>query len=153
MMRKNAFFHADKKYHLEFKTLGVVQRHQMHLLLGLIHVVNRRVQSSIGQVVVQFEVALVFFLIADIRNYRFYDDNHLIVNAEYRWEVFAGLDMAAFFDAGKAAPKTSQINFHDLKTAAGFGFRFNGADSIIMRLDFGFSHEGYQFWLRLTNPF
>ena len=59
------------------------------------------------------------------RSYRFYDDNQIVVNAEYRWESFTGLDMALFFDAGKVAPKRSQINFHDLEAAAGFGFRFN----------------------------
>ena len=37
--------------------------------------------------------------------YRFYDDNHVIFNAEYRWESFPGLDMALFFDAGKVTPR------------------------------------------------
>ena len=45
------------------------------------------------------------------RSYRFYDDNQIVVNAEYRWESFTGLDMALFFDAGKVTPKRSQINF------------------------------------------
>lgn len=87
------------------------------------------------------------------RNYRFYDDNHLVVNAEYRWEAFTGLDMALFFDAGKVTNKRSQINFHELETSAGFGFRFNAANSTFLRLDVGFSHEGYQIWFKFGPAF
>jgi len=87
------------------------------------------------------------------RAYRFYDDNAIIMNAEYRWESFTGLDMALFFDAGKVTPKRSQINFHDLETAAGFGLRFNVRNSTFMRFDFGFSHEGFRLWFKFGNPF
>ena len=87
------------------------------------------------------------------RSYRFYDDNLIVVNAEYRWESFTGLDMALFFDAGKVVPKPSQVNFHDLETSAGFGFRFNVRNSVFMRFDVGFSHEGYQIWFKFGNPF
>ena len=87
------------------------------------------------------------------RSYRFYDDNLIVVNAEYRWESFTGLDMALFFDAGKVATKRSQINFHDLEASAGFGFRFNVRNNLFLRLDVGFSHEGFQFWFKFGNPF
>jgi hemolysin activation/secretion protein len=87
------------------------------------------------------------------RNYRFYDDNHIVVNAEYRWEAFTGLDMALFFDAGKVTNKRSQINFHELETSAGFGFRFNAANATFLRLDVGFSHEGYQIWFKFGPAF
>jgi len=87
------------------------------------------------------------------RAYRFYDDNAIVMNAEYRWESFTGLDMALFFDAGKVTPKRSQINFHDLETAAGFGLRFNVRNSTFMRFDFGFSHEGFRLWFKFANPF
>ena len=80
------------------------------------------------------------------RTYRFYDDNHVILNAEYRWESFPGLDMALFFDAGKVTPRRTQINFHGLETSYGIGFRFNGRNKVFLRLDFGFSREGYQIW-------
>ena len=87
------------------------------------------------------------------RSYRFYDDNQIVVNAEYRWESFTGLDMALFFDAGKVTPKRSQINFHDLEAAAGFGFRFNVRNDVFLRLDVGFSHEGFRVWVKFGNPF
>lgn len=85
--------------------------------------------------------------------YRFYDDNQIVVNAEYRWESFTGLDVALFFDAGKVVPTRSQINFHDLEASAGFGFRFNARNNTFLRLDVGFSHEGMQIWLKFANPF
>ena len=34
------------------------------------------------------------------RSFRFYDNNSVVLNGEYRWEVFSGLDMALFVDAG-----------------------------------------------------
>lgn len=87
------------------------------------------------------------------RPYRFYDDNLLVVNAEYRWETFSGLDAALFFDAGKVFPRRSQLNFHDLEGSAGFGLRFNVNNSVFLRIDVGFSHEGFQAWLKFNNVF
>lgn len=80
------------------------------------------------------------------RRYRFRDDNMVFLSAEHRWEAFSGLDMAIFFDAGKVAPRRSEINFRDLEASTGFGFRFNIRNDTFMRLDFGFSHEGVMFW-------
>jgi len=92
----------------------------------------------------------------DLRGYRafrFYDDNSFLMTAEYRWEVFTGLDMAVFTDAGKVFPKRSQLNFKDLESAVGFGFRFNARNSVFMRVDVGFSHEGFQVWFKFNNAF
>ncbi len=82
------------------------------------------------------------------RTYRFYDNNVLVLNAEYRWEVFSGLDAALFVDAGKVAPLRSQVNFHDLESSAGFGLRFNARNRNFLRIDVGFSHEGFQVWTK-----
>jgi outer membrane protein assembly factor BamA len=87
------------------------------------------------------------------RPYRFYGDNQMIANAEYRWETFSGLDAALFFDAGKVAAKHSEINFHDLETTFGFGLRFNVRNNVFLRIDVGFSREGTQVWLKFKNPF
>lgn len=86
------------------------------------------------------------------RNYRFYDDNVLMLNAEYRWEAFSGLDMALFFDAGQVSPDR-EFKLKEMETAAGFGFRFNIRNATFLRLDFGFSHEGARIWFRFGNPF
>jgi len=85
------------------------------------------------------------------RPFRFYDDNLIVVNAEYRWEVFSGLDMALFGDAGKVFARQSQWNFRDLEGSVGVGLRFNVRNNVFLRLDVGFSHEGFQVWLKF-NP-
>lgn len=87
------------------------------------------------------------------RPYRFYGDNLLLLNAEYRYEVFAGMDMAIFGDAGKVFQSKRQLNFHDLEGAYGVGMRFNARNSVFMRIDAGFSHEGFQVWLKFNNVF
>jgi len=87
------------------------------------------------------------------REFRFYDDNLIVLNAEYRWETFSGLDMALFADAGKVFPRRSQWNFTDLESSVGFGLRFNAHNSVFLRLDVGFSHEGFQVWVKFSNIF
>ena len=92
----------------------------------------------------------------DLRGYRpfrFYGDQSMVMNAEYRWEVFGGLDMALFFDAGKVAKRRADLDFSNLETAAGFGFRWNARNSVFLRMDVGFSHEGFQVWLKFNNIF
>jgi outer membrane protein assembly factor BamA len=92
----------------------------------------------------------------DLRGYRpfrFRGDNLLLMNAEYRWEVFTGLDMAVFGDAGKVYGKRSELNFKDLESNVGFGFRFNARNRTFMRIDVGFSHEGYQVSVKFNNLF
>ena len=87
------------------------------------------------------------------RPFRFYDDNLVVFNAEYRYEVFAGMDMALFADAGKVFRKRSELNLHDLEGSYGLGMRFNARNAVFMRLDVGFSHEGFQVWVKFNNVF
>jgi outer membrane protein assembly factor BamA len=87
------------------------------------------------------------------RPFRFRDKNLLLLNTEYRWEVFSGLDMAVFGDAGKVFARKSQLNLKDLETSAGFGFRFNARNNVFLRLDVGFSHEGFQVAMKFNNLF
>ncbi|MCW5963865.1 MAG: BamA/TamA family outer membrane protein [Bryobacterales bacterium] len=92
----------------------------------------------------------------DLRGYRpfrFYGDNSIVMNAEWRWEVFSGLDMALFADAGKVYNRRSEFNFRNLESAAGFGMRFNARNNTFVRLDVGFSHEGYQVWFAFGDAF
>lgn len=92
----------------------------------------------------------------DLRGYRpfrFRDNNLLLMNAEYRWEVFSGMDMALFVDAGKVAARRSDLDLSHLETSAGFGFRFNARNNVFLRLDVGFSHEGFQVAVKFNNLF
>jgi outer membrane protein assembly factor BamA len=90
----------------------------------------------------------------DLRGYRFMrfnDRNSVVYNAEYRWEVFSGLDGALFFDAGKVMPRRSLLAFSNLETSAGFGLRFNARNVTNVRLDVGFSQEGFQIWIKFRD--
>jgi outer membrane protein assembly factor BamA len=87
------------------------------------------------------------------RPFRFYDNNMMVMNAEYRWEVMTGFDMAVFADAGKVFHRHAQLNFANLETSFGFGLRFNSRSSTFMRWDVGFSREGFQVWIKFNNVF
>ena len=87
------------------------------------------------------------------RPFRFSDRDKVVYNAEYQWEIFAGLDGALFFDAGKVMPRRSLLRFSDLETSAGFGLRFNAANATFLRVDVGFSHEGFQVWFKFNDAF
>ena len=49
------------------------------------------------------------------RQFRFRDNNALLMNAEYRWEVAPVLDMAIFADAGKVFPRPGEFKLTGLK--------------------------------------
>jgi len=85
--------------------------------------------------------------------FRFYDDNLIVFNAEYRYEIFAGLDMAIFGDAGKVFHSKKDWNVDDLEGSWGVGMRFNARNAVFMRIDAGFSREGFQVWVKFNNVF
>ncbi len=87
------------------------------------------------------------------RPYRFYGDNSLRMTAEYRWEVFSGMDAAIFADAGKVFQHKKDLDLTGLESDVGFGFRFNVRNATFLRLDFGFSHEGFMMWVKFNDVF
>src|SRR5262249_1840207 len=87
------------------------------------------------------------------RPYRFRGDNMMVMNGEYRWEIFSGLDMAIFADAGKVFTRKSDFSLRNLENAVGVCFRFNALNRTFLRLDVGFSHEGFQIWAKFSNVF
>jgi ATP:ADP antiporter, AAA family len=92
----------------------------------------------------------------DLRGYRFFrfsDSNSIVYNAEYQWEIFSGLDGALFVDAGKVMPHIRLPKFSELETSAGFGLRFNARNATFLRVDVGFSHEGFQVWVKFNDVF
>jgi Omp85 superfamily domain len=75
--------------------------------------------------------------------FRFRDRNALLINAEYRWEAFSGLDMAIFGDWGDVAPTWDDIDAD--KSDYGIGFRFNTFRSVFLRIDLARSRqEGFR---------
>ena len=86
-------------------------------------------------------------------DFRFRDLTAVLLNAEYRWEAFAGLDMALFYDLGDAAHDWDDLSFSDLKHSYGIGLRFNTYRSIFMRTEVAFgSGEGTRFFVAFGGP-
>jgi hypothetical protein len=82
------------------------------------------------------------------RELRFRGPHAILAQAEYRWELWSGLDAALFYDAGKVADRRADLNFADLERDYGFGFRFNTDNAIIFRVDAGFgSRDGKHFYI------
>lgn len=79
------------------------------------------------------------------REYRFRDTRNLLVNAEYRWEVWTYVDFALFYDAGKVFDTASQLNFEDLESSGGFGMRVHTPTGFVFRMDLARSDEGLRF--------
>lgn len=91
--------------------------------------------------------------IRGFNDFRFRDLNAMLFNAEYRWEAFAGLDMALFYDLGDVKPQWSELSWSDLKRSWGIGFRFNTYQAIFMRTEIAFnSGEGTRFFVAFGGP-
>ena len=89
------------------------------------------------------------------RRYRFYDENSISFNAEYRWEIGSGFDMALFADGGNVFHRPGQLSLSRMEGSAGLGFRFKTQNQrrVVARLDIGFSREGVQIWLKTVRLF
>lgn len=87
-------------------------------------------------------------------DFRFRDRNAAVLNVEYRWEAFSGLDMALFTDVATVAPRFSDLEFADVKGAYGIGLRFNTYKAVFLRLDVaGGGPEGVRTFLKFSRAF
>lgn len=88
------------------------------------------------------------------RDYRFRAPHSMLLQAEYRWEIWSALEGALFYDAGKVANTRSGLSFKDLESAYGFGFRFNTDEAVVMRIDAAFgSRDGKRLHISLGGFF
>jgi outer membrane protein assembly factor BamA len=89
-----------------------------------------------------------------VSDYRFRDRNAGVVNFEYRWEAFSGLDMALFSDFATVAPRFRDLEFADVRGAYGIGLRFNTYKAVFLRLDVGGGgSEGIRTFLKFSKAF
>lgn len=75
------------------------------------------------------------------RAQRFRGPHAILLQAEYRFEIWSALDAALFYDAGKVANSRSDLDFSNLESDYGFGFRFNTREAIILRVDAAFGSK------------
>jgi hypothetical protein len=88
------------------------------------------------------------------RRFRFRDNNALLFQAEYRWEIFTAVDGALFYDAGKVASRVEDLNLQHLESDYGVGFRFGTANNVFLRIEAAFgSSGGKHFIFRFANVF
>jgi len=87
------------------------------------------------------------------RPFRFYDNNAVLMQGEYRWEASSVLDLAIFADGGKVFHNWEQWNLHNIEGSFGFGLRIKSLTGVALRIDTAFSHEGFQICFRTGNPF
>ena len=82
------------------------------------------------------------------REYRFRAPHAILAQAEYRWEIWSGFDGALFYDTGKVADRRSDLNFKDLESDFGIGFRFNTNSGVMFRVDTAFgSRDGTHLYI------
>jgi hypothetical protein len=88
------------------------------------------------------------------RRFRFRDRHLLLLQAEYRWEIFTALDGAIFYDAGKVASRLEDVTLTDLESDYGIGFRFGTSNGVFLRVEGAFgSQAGKHFILRFGHVF
>lgn len=88
------------------------------------------------------------------RDYRFRGPHALLIQGEYRFEIWSGLDAAIFYDTGKVAMRFSDIDLNHLESDYGFGFRFNTDNGIVLRVDTAFgSRDGKHLWIVFGGTF
>ena len=88
------------------------------------------------------------------RRFRFRDENLLLLQAEYRWEIFTAVDGAIFYDAGTVASRPSELSLGNMESDYGIGFRFGTKNGVFLRVEGAFgSREGKHFIMRWGHVF
>jgi surface antigen Omp85-like protein len=86
-------------------------------------------------------------------DYRYHDNDMQVLSAEVRCALFTHLDAAVFADAGKVASRVADLDLQHLKTSYGAGLRVHNATATLVRLDVGHSVEGWQMFIKISDPF
>jgi outer membrane protein assembly factor BamA len=76
------------------------------------------------------------------REYRYRDRRNLLLNLEYRWEVWNYVDFGLFADAGKVFRDPDDLDFGGLQAGYGFGLRVHTPGGTQFRIDLARSNEG-----------
>jgi len=75
-------------------------------------------------------------------SFRFADRHSLLLQAEWRIIANRFLESSVFYDAGKVAARTSDLDLKHLKSDYGVGVRFHAPLATMLRVDVARSNEG-----------
>jgi hypothetical protein len=78
-------------------------------------------------------------------SYRFRDRHTLVVTGEYRWYVQEWVDMAVYYDGGKAVARRADLDFEGFRSNVGIGIRFHTPRTTALRLEVARGNEGFHF--------
>lgn len=86
------------------------------------------------------------------REFRFRDRSALLLQAEYRYQLFPGADGVVFYEAGTVGPSLGDLG--SLKTDYGVGLRFGSAGGTFMRIEGAFgTPETPRVYIKFSNAF
>lgn len=84
--------------------------------------------------------------------FRFRDRSALLLQAEYRYQLFSGADGVVFYEAGTVGRSLSDLG--SLKTDYGVGLRFGAGEGVFMRVEAAFgTPESPRFYVKFSNAF
>jgi hypothetical protein len=86
-------------------------------------------------------------------SHRFADRHSLLLQAEWRIVANRFFESAVFYDTGKVAARTSDLDFNHLKHDYGFGLRFHAPLVTVLRVDVARSNEGTRLVFATTPVF
>jgi hemolysin activation/secretion protein len=85
--------------------------------------------------------------------YRFRDENALILNAEYRWRMREFFQVVGFADGGRVFARPGEIGLAGMRGSVGAGGRLKFGPRFSLGLDMGWSPDGVRFWVRGSDTF
>jgi hypothetical protein len=86
-------------------------------------------------------------------SWRFRDRHSLLMQAEWRVIANRFMDMALFYDTGKVASRTGDLDFDGLKSDYGIGLRLHGPTSTPLRIELAKGNEGFAIVFSAKPPF
>jgi outer membrane protein assembly factor BamA len=87
------------------------------------------------------------------REFRFYDDNALLFNVEYRWQIWRFADAVLFVDEGQVANDPKDFSLEGFRNSHGIGLRFKSKRGQLFRVDVGHSSEGWRVYFTFSPTF
>ena len=89
------------------------------------------------------------------KDFRLRDRHLVLLQAEYRWEIFPTFETVLFYDAGKVAPFRRELSFEDFQDNWGTGFRVGTDGSgVFFRVDWAIGgRDGQNVMIKFSNVF